>query len=148
MIEPAYYQNKISSFLAANQDQILGELTNKHSFAVDLKQKNAWIEQIQSLKDQLCDFLDDNIFLEFAIPRMGKRTDVVLIIRGIVYVIEYKIGAEAHETHAIDQVTDYALDLKNFHEGSHCKYVVPILVSTRSPSENSSAGLLNSLETK
>src|SRR5262249_54553610 len=31
---------------------------------------------------------------------------------------------------AIDQVMDYALDLKNFHEGSHHRYVVPVLVST------------------
>ena len=62
---------------------------------------------------------------------MGRRTDVVLLIAGIVYVVEYKIGSAVHERYAIDQVTDYALDLKNFHESSHCKYVVPILVSTK-----------------
>src|SRR5215472_15206887 len=63
--------------------------------------------------------------------RHRRRIDVVLLIGGIVYVVEYKIGAEVHERYAIDQVTDYALDLKNFHEASHCKYVVPILVSTK-----------------
>jgi hypothetical protein len=32
--------------------------------------------------------------------------------------------------HAIDQVWDYALDLKNFHETSHDKCIAPVLIST------------------
>lgn len=131
MIEPVYYQERISTFLTANQDQILGELTNRHQFALDPMQKNAWVGQIENLKEQLEDFPYDEIFLEFAIPRMAKRVDVVLLIKGVVYVVEYKVGAKTHDRYAIDQATDYALDLKNFHEGSHDRYVVPILLSTK-----------------
>jgi hypothetical protein len=72
MIDPAYYQERISAFLTANQDQILGELTNKHQFALDLMQKKALVGQIVNLKEQLQDFPHDNLFLEFAIPRMGN----------------------------------------------------------------------------
>ena len=83
MIEPAYYHSKIATFLTANQEQILGELASGHSFALDIMQKNAWIEQISNLKQQPTDFPNHEIFLEFAIPRMGKRVDVVLLIGGV-----------------------------------------------------------------
>ena len=135
MIQPAYYQNKISTFLTADQDQILGELANKHYFALDIFQKNAWIEQITNTKQELHDLQDGHIFFEFSIPRMGKRVDVLLVIKGLIYVVEYKVGARIYHRDAIDQVLDYALDLKNFHQGSHDKHIVPILVSTKADNQ-------------
>ena len=109
MIERAYYKNSISAFLTASQDQILGELSNKHHFALDITQKNAWLEEITNLKDHLRNSYDGYIFFEFSIPRMGKRVDVLLAIAGVIFVIEYKAGAKSHDRHAIDQVMDYAL---------------------------------------
>lgn len=43
--------------------------------------------------------------------------------------------------HAIDQVLDYALDLKNFHESSHDHYIAPILVATNALNTRSSLAL-------
>jgi hypothetical protein len=74
---------------------------------------------------------DGWIALEFAIPRMGKRVDTIIIRRGIVFVIEFKMGTKHFDASAIDQVTDYALDLKNFHACSHVRRLVPILVATK-----------------
>ncbi len=128
----AYYQAKIFNFLKNSPEEILGELAKNHHFSLDIMQKNAWVEQIENLKDQLKDFQNGDIFFEFSIPRMGKRVDVLLLIYGVIFVLEYKTGAKKHEKHAIDQTLDYALDLKNFHEGSHHKHIVPILISTKS----------------
>ena len=61
---------------------------------------------------------------------MGKRADCILIIRGVVFVIEFKVGSDTFDSYAIDQTHDYALDLKNFHLGSHSALIVPILVAT------------------
>jgi hypothetical protein len=58
---------------------------------------------------------------------MGKRADAILIAENIVFVIEFKGGAREHALSGFKQVEDYALDLKNFHEGSH---VVPICSGT------------------
>jgi len=140
MIERAYYKNRISTFLTTSQDQLIGELASKHHFALDIAQKNAWVEQIGNLKEHLRDFQDGEIFFEFSVPRMGKRVDVLLLIGGVIFVIEYKIGAKRHDGNAVDQVMDYALDLKNFHEGSHNIYVVPILVSTKASRQNNCIG--------
>jgi hypothetical protein len=61
---------------------------------------------------------------------MGKRVDNILLIDGIVFVLEFKVGEESYPLYALDQALDYALDLKNFHEQSHTKKIIPILIST------------------
>jgi hypothetical protein len=65
---------------------------------------------------------------------MGKRADALLVMGGIIFVVEFKIGAREHSASALDQVEDYSLDLKNFHEGTHRLPVVPILISSAAPS--------------
>lgn len=61
---------------------------------------------------------------------MGKRADVVLVLGGIVFVIEFKVGATSFDRSAVEQVHDYALDLKNFHRGSHGVPIVPVVIAT------------------
>jgi hypothetical protein len=55
-----------------------------------------------------------------------------LIIKNIVFVVEFKVGEIEIINKNLEQVWDYALDLKNFHKPSHDLLLVPILVSTRS----------------
>ena len=131
----AYYEATAISLARTPTSAILGALVSHHHFEVDLKQRDAWIKQIEHLKELAAAIPDGHFFLEFAIPRMGKRADVVVVARGIVFVLEYKVGAREHARSAIDQVLDYALDLKNFHEGSRDRPIVPILVATEAPPE-------------
>ena len=130
-VSRAYYASKLDDFLHAAADSVLGELARNSGFAIELSQRNAWIRQIEILKLQLQGWgRTGHIFLEFVVPRMGRRIDVLVIIRNTVLVIEFKVG-EAHFTRAaLDQVWDYALDLKNFHEPSHGVTIAPLLVAT------------------
>lgn len=93
-------------------------------------QRDAWLGQIRFLKASLRG-IDGAIYLEFSIPRMGRRIDTVLLIGPVIFVVEFKVGGEAFERTAIDQVWDYALDLKNFHLASHTAPIVPLLVATK-----------------
>lgn len=127
----SYYHNTVPQFLIDTEEQILGALMSNHHFLLDIMQKNAWIEQIKNLKNQLRIFKEGEIFFEFCIPRMGKRVDNLFLINGIIFILEYKAGSKDHDRYAKDQVLDYALDMKNFHKGSHHKYIVPILISTK-----------------
>lgn len=124
-----WYGAEISTFTKAEPDVVLGELVRNGQFTLQLTQKNAWISQIAYLQVQLRG-LRGSIFLEFSIPRMGRRIDVVLIVGAVVFAIEFKVGAADFDRSAVDQVWDYALDLKNFHEASHDAAIVPILVAT------------------
>ena len=130
----AYYQNNITSFLEDDNNSILGQLTKRHSHALEEQQKNAWLDQINILKNALYPLGSEGyIFFEFAIPRMGKRVDNVLIMEDSVFVIEFKVGAKTYDKHAIEQVLDYAVDLQNFHEGSHNTKLFPLLIATEAP---------------
>jgi hypothetical protein len=132
-----YYHNKINGFLNDPNSLILGEFAISHEFSLEEQQKNSWMTQVILLKEWLENVNGDIIF-EYSIPRMGKRIDCVLISGGVVFAVEFKVGAKLYETHAIDQVMDYALDLKNFHEQSHNKAVVPILICTEAPEDRAS----------
>lgn len=131
----AYYNAPVSSFLGEDNDRILGILTNAHHHSLEETQRWAWLEQITILKSAFSTLCSGRIFLEFYIPRMGKRADAVLLTDDLVFVIEFKVGTSEHSAHALDQVQDYALDLKNFHEGSHFAAIVPVLVSTQAASQ-------------
>src|SRR5690606_36586954 len=93
-------------------------------------QKDSWIEEIKILKSVL-NLYDGKLYFEYSIPRMGKRIDVLCIISSTIYIIEFKVGERQYTSNALDQVMDYALDLKNFHEDSHNRFIAPTLVATQ-----------------
>ena len=132
MNKRAYYSEDLNSFLIESKDSILGKLANNNQYELTLEQKNAWTAQIDCLKENL-EVLDSGyLFFEYTIPRMGKRCDVVLIYKDTVFIIEFKVGSDSYGSMDVRQTIDYALDLKNFHQESHDKKIVPVLVSTNS----------------
>jgi hypothetical protein len=126
----AWYEASIDAFLTSSHEQILGRLASRGEFSLLGTQRTAWLEQIAYLHTTLAG-LSGAIFLEFSIPRIGRRIDVLLVIGPVIFVIEFKVGEATFDRDAIDQVWDYALDLKNFHEASHIASIVPILVATK-----------------
>lgn len=124
-----YYSDTISDFLKRNNDEILGILAQASGFALEQTQRDAWIEQVRILKNILKPY-SGSLYFEYSIPRMGKRIDVVLVIQSVLFVLEFKVGEKDFSSHAIDQVWDYALDLKNFHETSHDLHIAPVLIAT------------------
>ena len=115
--------------------EILGELTKNHRHDLEHQQREAWLSQIDILKNQLATLRDGVLHFELIIPRMGKRADCVVVVDGIVFVLEFKVNSASFDRYAIDQAHDYALDLKNFHKGSHTAPIVPILIATKSTSK-------------
>ncbi len=128
-----FYADSIAQFLASAPNQILGELARNNIFSLEQTQRDAWLVEILILQKALAKF-DGKIYFEYSIPRMGRRIDVLLLIGAIIFVLEFKVGEKEFPVYAIDQVWDYALDLKNFHETSHGQYVAPILIATQAKS--------------
>lgn len=125
----AWYSDSISNFVTSDANSVVGRLTRESTFPVTTTQRDAWLAQIQILQPIL-DKYKGAVYFEYSIPRMGERIDVVLIIGPTIYVLEFKVGEREFTSSALDQVYDYALDLKNFHEASHGHFVAPILVAT------------------
>jgi hypothetical protein len=124
-----WYGASIAEFLDASYESVLGQLAFNCDFALIPTQRDAWFAQIEFLQSQLKGF-SGSIFFEFNIPRMGRRIDVVLVIEAVIFAIEFKVGEKTFDRAAIDQVWDYGLDLKNFHEASHDASIIPILIAT------------------
>lgn len=127
----AYYMATARDFVTTDPDAIYGKLSRHHGHTQELEQKAAWLEQIELLQAGLTATPDAWLALEMTIPRMGKRADAVVILDGIIFVLEFKIGADTFTAAAILQVTDYALDLKNFHAGSHDRIIIPVVVASQ-----------------
>jgi len=133
------YSAPLRDFLAQDTDAILGALLRMSEGDVELTQRNAWAQQVQVLK---CLALpaelvaDSRIYFELTVPRLGRRADVVLLIGPLMVILEFKVGESHFERSAINQVWDYALDFKYFHESSHNIHVLPVLIATEaSPRE-------------
>ena len=131
----AFYSNEISNLLKQSENEILGELAHNNPFELNNFQRNAWIEEIKIFKNAFSPNDRGYIILEYTIPRIGNRIDAVYIVDGLIFLIEFKVGDREYTKYAIDQVTDYALDLKNFHKASHERLLIPILIATEAPTE-------------
>ena len=130
------FKSSIQEFLSKSNGEILAELTKFQEGSLETTQRDAWREQIDLLKDTLQNFKEGFILFEFKIPRIGKRVDNILIIKNIIFVIEFKVGSNKYLNQDKVQAIDYSLVLKNFHEGSHNANIVPILVSTEAKEIN------------
>ena len=130
-MNPYFYSSTISNFITSSTNEIFGTITRNSDFPDEPTQKAAWTQEIRILKEVLKNH-DGKIFFEYSIPRMGRRIDVVVIIRNVIFVVEFKVGEKEFFQNSIDQVWDYALDLKNFHETSHIHLIAPVLVATES----------------
>lgn len=127
------YDSSIASFLDREKESVLGLLcANYHGDALTTT-REAWKAEIELLQSVLIPWrsTEDHIIFEYDIPRLGKRIDVVLLINGIIFCLEFKVGESTPLEKDLDQVLDYALDLKNFHKFSEDRLIVPVLIATK-----------------
>lgn len=129
----AWYAAELEDFVRAEPSFVLGVLAANAETEVVPEQGDAWREEVRVLQSAL-EGRRGLICLEYNIPRMGRRADAIVLAAGAVWVLEFKTGpsgvAAAPRAEDLEQVWDYALDLKNFHAGSHAATVIPIVVYT------------------
>jgi len=127
------YNSTFQDFLIKDAQSILGSLGINYHGDIQTTTNEAWAEEISIMQSILTKWKDEpgQIVFEYDIPRLGKRIDVVLLLRGLIFCLEFKVGQKDALQTDIEQVLDYALDLKNFHLLSQSRTIVPILVPTR-----------------
>lgn len=127
------YGEDLDRFDEQDETSILGELLKNSAGNVELTQRLAWREQIRLLQSiQLHKQVGKGarIYFELAVPRLGRRADVVLLVANVLVIVEFKVGEASFSQSALDQVWDYALDFKYFHDASRDICVLPVLVAT------------------
>lgn len=132
------YNSDFKSFIEADPYSVLGRIHDAFHGQALTTTDEAWLGEIQLLQDVLLPWKEEaEIIFEYDIPRLGKRIDVVLLLRGIIFCLEFKVGQKDALQSDVEQVMDYALDLKNFHRYSHDRIIVPILIPTKHTSSSS-----------
>ena len=130
------YESSVNEFKNEDNNYILGELTKNYNFELGDLQKNAWISQINILNEQLSPIDNGDIIFEYTIPRMGSIIDNVLLIDGLVFIIEFKVGETEYKKADLDQLENYIKILKNYHYESMNNILIPILVATEAETTN------------
>ena len=133
------FSTSIKDFLEKDADSIFGSMVDNYYGNLVPTTSESWKSEIEIMKTTLSNLKDveGQIIFEYDIPRLGKRIDVVLLINGIVFCLEFKVGESVIHEEEVDQVLDYALDLRNFHKLSQEKLIVPILIPTHYKSKTS-----------
>lgn len=136
-----YFEDHIEHFVKAGDPKkivdFLTESSEQDDESIHL-QRGAWVNQIRILKKCLAGKTGYVIF-EYQILRLNARIDVVLLMDGIVYSLEFKNDETEFLPQDQNQAEGYGYGLKNFHAESRDRYVAPFLVATRAPSSTCSA---------
>jgi hypothetical protein len=136
----SFFSGTVRQFLATDPSAIVGQLSSRHvAFhrAAEAKQVRAWEQEIALLRAafaELGDAASDwSLLLEIPLLRLAKRLDAVVLAPGVVGVLEFKIGASTYEAQDRAQVERYAQCLRDFHEASQIRKVIPILCADQAP---------------
>lgn len=93
----SYYSNTLAAFCAADRDAIFAQMARQNDFDLTGTLRHAWLEQAAILQTVLARYTG-SIYLEFTIPRMGRRIDAVVIIGSVIFVLEFKVGEDTFHT--------------------------------------------------
>ena len=136
----AFFASTVGRFLESSPDDLLGALATRvstqHS-GDETQQIKAWRSQIAILRHAFLGIrgpsLGWGILVEYPMLRLGRRIDTVLLIKGWVISMEFKIRAQVFSKSDVEQTVDYALCLRDFHAGSNERPIVPLLCAEHAP---------------
>ena len=132
-----YYSDTITDFLQKEDMVVIGKLALAYSHDINDETKMSWLEELRVMRSVLKNYKNrGSVYFEYNIPRMGRRADVIVLIDDVVFVLEFKTRKSKFTHEAVTQVWDYALDLKNFQEGSRNRIMIPVLVAPYEKDKN------------
>lgn len=67
-------------------------ISNYHGCSITTTNE-AWLSEIEIMQNVLLLWRDENghVIFEYDIPRLGKRIDVVLLLRGLIFVLNLRL---------------------------------------------------------
>ena len=125
----------IQDFLSMDYDTFHGRLSTKHSdehSSLAATQSSVWKIEFEDLQ-RILKGKKGRILFEYRIPGLPKVVDVILLIEGKIFVLEYKGYSTSYNDQDIRQTNGYALRLKFFHSRSNDNWIIPILIATDAP---------------
>jgi len=138
----AYYRTTLTEFLVTENNIIIGAIAQSQSGTTP-QQQQAWRTQVEVLKNAVQVWAERlsvpnwGLLFEYRMLRLHRRIDLVLLADDLIFVIEFKIGADNYASSDLQQAEDYALDLRDFHDESASRVIIPVLCCTAAPAVES-----------
>ena len=109
------YNDNLDTFLMANKNSIFGVLCDRYHGDALTTSREAWMGEIEILQTELLEWkgFDGHIIFEYDIPRLGKRIDVVLLLKGIIFCLEFKVDPRTASRPG--DVIKVAMDVERIH---------------------------------
>lgn len=140
-----YYGSTIAEFLESSISEIYGKISMHSPHSDNNDTKGSWLDEIGLLQETLQPYRNrGSIYMEYNIPRMGRRADAILLLDGIIFVLEFKTANSQFSRQALNQVWDYAIDLKNFQLKTLERTLIPIVIAPQERSRNCHVDLVRS----
>lgn len=140
-----YYGSTIAEFLESSTSEIYGKISMHSPHSDNNDTKGSWLDEIGLLQETLQPYRNrGSIYMEYNIPRMGRRADVILLLDGIIFVLEFKTANSQFSRQALNQVWDYAIDLKNFQLKTLERTLIPVVIAPQERSRNCQVDLMRS----
>lgn len=124
MTQQSYYSASILQFTQTDTEQILTHFSPQ--------QKSDWKAKIELLKvqfNQLPHLAGDVVF-GFAQPEINLTTEVIVLYRGLVFVLEIGFDAAQYDDQVTAALHQQAQQLKTAHIGSQSKFIIPVAIET------------------
>jgi hypothetical protein len=134
----AYYRTTLADYLDTDKAIVLGVITQSQTGTTP-QQQQAWMAQLEMLESAAKDWTERldaahwGLLFEYRMLRLHRRIDLVLLADDLIFVIEFKIGSDTFLSSDLQQTEDYALDLRDFHDESADRIILPILCCSSAP---------------
>ena len=136
----AFHRLRLSELVGNSVNGIVGELA-RHQPGVTPEQIRSWEDQVVLLRTSAEQLMAVHpsaanwwLLLEYQMIRLQRRIDAVILADEVIFSLEFKMGGDRFESADKRQADDYALDLRDFHEGSQGFPIVPVLCVSGAPS--------------
>lgn len=142
----ASYRATLADFLRQSLKEILGSPPDSskqnESEKRQTKVRGTEIKVLKTAFDELVRRLpaaaEWSLLLEYPVPRRPKPLDAVLLAAGVIFCFEFRTEDTDHSPQSQRQIEDYALDLRDFHQATADRQIVPVVVIPKAASAENS----------
>ncbi|CAH0310260.1 DNA/RNA helicase domain-containing protein [Roseomonas sp. CECT 9278] len=132
----AWFHCTGAELLARDPDEVVGVLAaeqQRRGYSGAADQDGAWRDQLAALRRAVGSVggEDWTIVLEFELTRLERRIDAVILTDRAIVCCEFKAGELTPSR--LREVDEYAMRLRDFHEGSRSHSIYPLLAAGSGP---------------
>ncbi|WGW01027.1 hypothetical protein QF117_09460 [Vibrio sp. YMD68] len=118
------YSASFYNFSLADKETLALDI--EHSLPADMS------EMIRVVQLQLKELLHlaGQVVFEYQVSDMHPKANMIMLYRGLVFVVVFRIGEREYKAEDIDLAEEIAMTLKKHHSQCEDRFIVPVVIAT------------------